>query len=87
MRLTSIDIFTVVVPTIPGSVHSASFGQAGWDEIPKQIIRLNSDEHVYGLGEAIRGTTVETLRSLFARSERNCSYRCRCYFGHCTQSG
>ncbi|MBS10233.1 MAG: hypothetical protein CME19_01355 [Gemmatimonadetes bacterium] len=69
MRITSIDIFTVVVPTIPGAVHSASFGQAGWDEIPKQIIRLNTDEHVYGLGEAIRGTTVETLQSLFAQLE------------------
>jgi muconate cycloisomerase len=69
MKLTSIDIFTVVVPTIPGRVHSESFGPPGWDEIPKQIIRINTDGEVYGLGEAIRGTTVEAIQTGFKRLE------------------
>ena len=51
MKITSIDIITVIVPTIPGRVHSASFGPAGWDQVPKHIIRLNTDEGIYGLGE------------------------------------
>ena len=69
MKITSIDIFTVVVPTIPERVHSESFGAAGWDEIPKQIIRLNTDEGVYGLGEALRGTTIETIQERFGELE------------------
>ena len=55
MKIASIDIMTVVVPTIPGRVHSASFGPAGWDQVPKHIIRLNTDEGIYGLGETSRG--------------------------------
>ena len=59
MKIASIDIMTVVVPTIPGRVHSASFGPAGWDQVPKHIIRLNTDEGIYGLGETSRGTPEE----------------------------
>lgn len=69
MKMTSIEIHTVVVPTIPGRVHSARFGPAGWDEIPKQIIRIHTDEGVYGLGEAIRGTTVDAIRDQFRKLE------------------
>jgi muconate cycloisomerase len=69
MKITSIDIFSVVVPTIPGRVHSASFGDAGWDQIPKRVFRLNTDEDVYGLGEAIRGTSVEAIQGAFDRLE------------------
>lgn len=69
MKITSIDIWTVVVATIPGRVHSASFGPAGWDRIPKHIIRLHTDEHVYGLGEAIRGTTIEAINEGFSKLE------------------
>jgi len=29
MRITSTDIWTVVVPTIPGRVHSACYGPVG----------------------------------------------------------
>lgn len=67
MRLTSIDIFKVVVPAITGRVHSASFGPPGWDKIPKLIIRLNTDEHICGVGEAIRGTTVEAIQESFSK--------------------
>ena len=65
MKITSIDIITVVVPTIPGRVHSASFGPAGWDQVPKHIIRLNTDEGIYGLGETSRGTPEGAIRQGF----------------------
>ena len=32
----------MVVPTIPGRVHSACYGPAGWDQVPKHIIRINT---------------------------------------------
>ncbi len=69
MKITSIDVFTVVVPTISGRVHSESFGSPGWDQIPKHIIRLRTDEHVHGLGEALRGTTLDTIQQGFERLE------------------
>ena len=65
MKITSIDIFSIVVPTIPGRVHSAVFGEAGWDQIPKRIFRLNTDEDFHGLGEALRGTTIESIQDGF----------------------
>lgn len=65
MQITEMDVYTVVVPTIPGRVHSEAFGPAGWDEIPKQIIRVHTDDGVYGLGEAVRGTTADALRAGF----------------------
>ena len=67
MKIASIDIMTVVVPTIPGRVHSASFGPAGWDQIPKHIIKLNTDEGIYGLGETSRGS----LKKQFGRDLTN----------------
>jgi len=67
MRITSIDIFSVVVPAIPGRVLSDSFGKPGWDELPKHIIRLNTDEHVYGLGEAYRGASVDAIKASFEK--------------------
>ena len=65
MKIASIDIITVVVPTIPGRVHSASFGPAGWDEVPKHIIRLNTDDGIYGLGETSRGTPEGAIQQGF----------------------
>ena len=67
MKIASIDIITVVVPTIPGRVHSASFGPAGWDEVPKHIIRLNTDDGIYGLGETSRGTPEGAIQQGFNR--------------------
>ncbi|MBA7648293.1 hypothetical protein ES703_56078 [subsurface metagenome] len=30
------------MPTIPGRVHSACYCPAGWDQVPKHIIRINT---------------------------------------------
>ena len=73
MKIVSIDIITVVVPTIPGRVHSASLGPAGWDQVPKHIIRLNTDEGIYGLGETSRGTPEEAIRQGFNQLSGNLS--------------
>ena len=57
MKITSINVWTVVVPTIPGRVHSPEYVQeTGWDQVPKQIVRLETDTEYYGIGEAGRGS-------------------------------
>ncbi len=67
MKITSTDIWTVVVPTIPGRVQSAKFGPSGWDEVPKHIIRVHTDEGVYGLGETGRGCPLENVQKMAAQ--------------------
>ena len=69
MRITSTDIWTVVVPSIPGRVHSACYGPAKWDQVPKQIIRINTDEGLYGLGETWRGVLLRDMQQLAAEFE------------------
>jgi muconate cycloisomerase len=66
MKITSTDIWTVVVPTIPGRVQSAKFGPSGWDVVPKHIIRIHTDEGVYGLGETGRGCPLEAVQKMAA---------------------
>ena len=56
MKITSVDVWEVVVPTIPGRVHSPEYGPAGWDMMSKHIIRVNTDDGVFGIGETGRGT-------------------------------
>jgi len=67
MRITSTDIWTVVVPTIPGRVHSAVYGPAGWDMVPKHIIRVHTDEGLTGIGETSRGCPLESVQQLAAQ--------------------
>src|SRR5260370_14012536 len=55
MRITAVDVWKVVVPTVPGAVNSPEFGPEPWDEVQKFIIRLRTDEGVDGLGETGRG--------------------------------
>ena len=62
MKITDVEIWTVVVPTIPGRVHSPEFGPAGWDLVPKHIIRVNTDGGICGLGETNRGCPLEGVR-------------------------
>ena len=58
----SIDIWTVVVPTIPGRVHSQEWvSETGWDQVPKQIVRLNTETELKGIGETARGVDVEIV--------------------------
>ena len=62
MKITSVDIWTVVVPTIPGRVHSPELvPRAGWDEVPKHLLRLNTDTEWYGLGETDRGLPIDQV--------------------------
>ena len=63
MKITSVDIWTVVVPTIPGRVHSPEcVAETGWDQVPKHIVRLNTDTELVGLGETGRGVPIEQVR-------------------------
>jgi len=55
MKVTGVDVWKVVVPTIPGTIHSPAFGPAGWDQVPKFIIQLNTDDGLTGIGETHRG--------------------------------
>ena len=63
MKITSVDVWTVVVPTIPGRVNSPELvPKVGWDELSKHIIRLNTDSDLYGLGETQRGVSIEDVQ-------------------------
>lgn len=64
MKITGADIWTVVVPTIPGRVHSPEWvAETGWDQVPKQIVRLTTDTEFAGLGETDRGVSVEAVQA------------------------
>jgi muconate cycloisomerase len=63
MKITHTDIWTVVVPTVPGSVHSEVYGPAGWDEVSKQILRLHTDDGILGIGETSRGCPLEVVKA------------------------
>jgi muconate cycloisomerase len=69
VKITNTEIWTVVVPTIPGRVHSAIYGPAGWDEVPKHIIRVHTDEGIYGIGETGRGCPLENVQKMAAQIE------------------
>ena len=64
MKISSVDVWTVVVPTIPGRVHSPEWvADTGWDQMPKHLIRLNTDTEFYGIGETGRGVPIEDVRA------------------------
>jgi len=63
MKITHTDIWSVVVPTVPGAVHSASYGAAGWDQVPKRIVRVHTDEGIAGIGETGRGCPLEAVQA------------------------
>ena len=52
-----------MVPTIPGRVHSPEcVPETGWDQMPRHIVRLNTDTELTGLGETGRGEAIEQVR-------------------------
>jgi muconate cycloisomerase len=58
-----VDIWTVVVPTIPGRVHSPEVvPETGWDQVPKHLVRLNTDTELAGIGETGRGVALEEVQ-------------------------
>ena len=64
MKITGAEIWTVVVPTIPGRVHSPEWvAETGWDQMPKQIVRLTTDTEYVGIGETDRGVSVEAVQA------------------------
>ena len=63
MKITSVSIWTVVVPTIPGRVHSPEYeSDTGWDQVPKHLIRINTDTEYSGVGETGRGMDIDQVR-------------------------
>jgi muconate cycloisomerase len=63
MKITAVEVWTVVVPTIPGRVHSPEYvPETGWDQVPKHILRLDTDTDLYGIGETGRGMPIEQVR-------------------------
>ncbi|NKB68282.1 MAG: hypothetical protein GKR89_14565 [Candidatus Latescibacteria bacterium] len=64
MLITSVDIWTVVVPAWPDRVNSPEWvPKVGWDTLSKHIIRVNTDTEFYGLGETLRGVASEDVRA------------------------
>ena len=62
MIITQVDIWTVVVPVFPETVHSEEYGgYPDWARVPKQIIRLHTDEGFTGIGETGRGQSKESV--------------------------
>lgn len=61
MRIIDVDIWTVVVPVLPGRVNSPEFGVPSWPQVPKHILRLRTDDGLYGLGETMRGCPREAV--------------------------
>ena len=57
MKIIKVDVWEVVVPTIPGTVTSPEFGPADFDRVPKHIIRLHADNGLAGIGETYRGVS------------------------------
>ena len=69
MHITTTEMWTVVVPTIPGRVQSACYGPAGWDMVPKHIIRIHTDDGLEGIGETGRGVPLDAVKELAAKIE------------------
>ena len=47
----------------PGRVHSVEYyPETGWDQMPKHIVRLDTDTEFYGIGESGRGLPIEQVR-------------------------
>lgn len=63
MKITTVAVWTVVVPTIPGRVHSPEYEpETHWDKVPKHLIRIDTDTEYYGIGETGWGVPIEQVR-------------------------
>jgi glucarate dehydratase len=62
MKITQIDVGTVVVPVFAEAVHSEEYGgYPDWARVPKQIIQVHTDEGITGIGETGRGQSTEAV--------------------------
>jgi muconate cycloisomerase len=66
MRITKVDACEVIVPTRPGRVNSPEFGRPIFDETPKLVFEVQTDEGLTGLGEGPRGWGEPGLRAAMA---------------------
>ncbi|MSS69883.1 MAG: mandelate racemase/muconate lactonizing enzyme family protein [Candidatus Latescibacteria bacterium] len=67
MKITHTDIWTVVVPTVPGTVHSNI--PTGWDQVPKHILRVRTDDGIDGIGETGRGCPLDEVQAFAKQVE------------------
>jgi muconate cycloisomerase len=67
VKIVDVDVWKVVVPTRPGAVNSAVFGMATWDQVPKFILRLRTDEGLAGVGETYRGVPRSEVEAAIER--------------------
>jgi muconate cycloisomerase len=58
MKITQIEAYQVVVPMQPGTVHSPRWGKAEFDEVPKFILKVQTDDGIYGIGETYRASLI-----------------------------
>jgi len=63
MRIVDVDIWTVVVPVKQDRVNSPEFGIPSWPKLSKHILRLRTDDGLYGLGETGRGCPREAVEA------------------------
>jgi len=61
VKITQVDVWEVIVPTRPGTVTSPEYGPADFDRVSKHIIRLHTDEGIFGIGETYRGVLREAV--------------------------
>lgn len=61
MKISKIEGYAVVVPTKPNSTNDREFGEGCFDEFPKYIIVVETDEGITGIGETVRGVDKENL--------------------------
>jgi len=60
MKITKIDVWQVVVPSKPGTTYSQEIAQqlgADFTAVPKNIIRIHTDDGFTGIGETERGVS------------------------------
>jgi muconate cycloisomerase len=63
MRITNTDIWQVSVPTHPDAVNSPEWGDGSWEDMSHVIIRVHTDEGVFGIGETHRGVSVGAVQA------------------------
>lgn len=61
MQITGIESFKVRVPAKHGVVNSPQWGPPVFDQVPKFILRISTDEGIVGLGETARGVPQDVV--------------------------
>lgn len=67
MKISHVIGYEVVVPARPGRVNSQEYGPAVFDETPKLIFEVHTEDGLIGLGETLRGANASALQSAIQR--------------------